>query len=48
MELCEDGVVTRGSVGVVAGYPNQGLIDASQDGDEPCRRGIPFDDQQGE
>ena len=49
MEPCEDGVVTWRSVGVVAGFPNGGLIDASQDDDEPDVAGVegaPLDTRQ--
>ncbi|QSG13426.1 hypothetical protein HSBGL_4012 (plasmid) [Halapricum desulfuricans] len=40
MEPREDGVVTWCSVGVVAGFPNRGLVDAGQYDDEPDVAGV--------
>ena len=51
MEPRQDGVVTRRSVGIVAGVPNRVLVGASQNDDEPDVAGVegaPLDTRQWE
>jgi len=51
VEPCKDSIVTRRSVGIVAGVPNRGLVDAGHDDDEPDVAGVegaPLDTRQRE
>ena len=49
MQPPQDGVVTWCTVGVLARFPNRGLVDASHDDDEPDVAGVegaPLDTRQ--